>query len=474
MNMEQKDSSKPGNKILRIHQAKAWRLPIAKTREPKTGGISPLVLIFGFASLIAFGTILLVLPVSSQTGQFTSPVDALFTATSAVCVTGLAVVDTGTYWTTFGQAVILFLMQIGGFGFMTSATLVLLALRRRIGLRERMLIGEALGTERLGGLVKFVRNIAIFTLITEAAGALLFFARLSADTPLPTAAWRAVFQAVSAFNNCGFDLFGNFKSMAGYSGDAVMVLVTAILIILGGISFLVLADCFKARHFKRLSLNSKVVLVTTLSLLAGGTILFLAAEFTNMKTFGPFSLPEKVLNAFFCSVSPRTAGFSTIDIGQMTTVSLFFTLVLMFIGGASASTAGGIKVNTFGVLIATIISLFRGRSHVNAFGREFLNQQIFRAMALLVLSLALVAFVVLLLSVTENLPLFSILFETVSAFGTVGLSTGITPDLSIPGRIIILVTMFIGRLGPLTLVSSIVQGQQSIVTRYPEEVVSIG
>lgn len=465
---------RPGDKVFRVRRVKAWRFPLPPVPKPRVSGLSPLILIYGFAVIIALGTLLLILPPSSKTGQFTSPVDALFTATSAVCVTGLVVVDTGTYWSSFGQAVILALIQIGGFGFMTSVTLFLLVLRRRIGLRERLLVGESMGLTRLGGLVRLVRRIAIFTILVEVIGTMLFYIRFSAESPPGTAAGKSIFQAVSAFNNAGFDIFGNFRSLSDYQGDAWVVLVTAALVFLGGISFLVVEDMLKTRSLARLSLDSKLVLSTTILLLAFGAIVILLAEFNDPDTLGVLSLPQKLLNAFFQSVTARTAGFSTINMANVADYALFFTMLLMFIGGASGSTAGGIKVNTFGMLMATIWSTIRGREHAGAFGREFTTQQIHRALTVVTLSLGLLAIVVFFLTITEEFKFLDLLFETVSAFGTVGLSTGITPDLSTAGRFIIAATMFVGRLGPLALALSLIQRQQPSTYRYPQEMVRIG
>ncbi len=442
--------------------------------RPRTGAMSPLVVVYGFATVIALGTLLLMIPVSSKTGEATPFVDALFTATSAVCVTGHVVVDTGTYWSSFGQGVILALIQIGGFGFMTSATLLLLVLGRRIGLRERLLIGEALSLERLGGLVKLVKRIALFTLLVEGVGTALFLIRFWFESPPATALWRAVFHAVSAFNNAGFDIFGEFVSMQGYQGDTLVVVVTAALIFLGGISFIVVADVLSTRRLTRLSLDSKIVLAASLSLLAVGTVVVLLTEFSNTATLNGLPLHQKLLNAFFQSVTSRTAGFSTIDIGRIADYSLFFIVILMFVGGAAGSTAGGIKVNTFGMLSATLWSTLRGKEYPRAFGREFKTEQIQRALAVVMLSLGLVIAVVLLLTMTEEFRFLDLLFETVSAFGTVGLSTGITAGLSTAGRLIITATMFGGRLGPLALALSLIQRQEAATYRYPQDQVRIG
>jgi trk system potassium uptake protein TrkH len=414
------------------------------------------------------------LPISSATGQATPPVNAFFTSTSAVCVTGLVVVDTGTYWSSFGQGVILALIQIGGFGFMTSATLLMLAFGRRIGLRERLLIGESMGLSRLGGLVRIVRNMAIFTLLAEGIGAAVFFIRFSAENTLRVAIWKSAFHSISAFNNAGFDIFGNFQSLTNYRGDPLVVLATAALIFLGGISFMVISDVFKTRNLGKLSLDTKLVLITTVSLLAAGIFIMLLTESIEPATFGDISLPQKVLIAFFQSVTARTAGFTLVSMGTLAQYALFFTMFLMFVGGAAGSTAGGIKVNTFGMLAATIWSTIRGREQAGAFGREFSIQQLYRAIAVVILSLGLVAVVGFLMSLHEEASFISLFFETFSAFGTVGLSMGITPSLSLAGRIIITITMFIGRLGPLALPLALLQRQRPSQYRYPEEVIRIG
>jgi trk system potassium uptake protein TrkH len=386
----------------------------------------------------------------------------------------LVVVDTGTYWSSFGQGVILALIQIGGFGFMTSATLLMLAFGRRIGLRERLLIGESMGLSRLGGIIRIVRNMAIFTLLAEGIGALVFFIRFSAENPLLLAIWKSAFHSISAFNNAGFDIFGNFQSLTNYRGDPLVVLATAALIFLGGISYIVISDVFKTRSLTRLSLDTKLVLVTTVSLLAAGMLVILLTEFIEPALFGDVSLPQKVLIAFFQSVTARTAGFTLVNVGTLTQYALFFIMFLMFVGGAAGSTAGGIKVNTFSMLAATIWSTIRGREHAGAFGREFNSQQLYRAIAVVILSLGLVALVGFLLALHEETSFINLLFETLSAFGTVGLSTGITPHLSLAGRIIVTITMFVGRLGPLALTMALLQRQRPSQYRYPEEMVRIG
>jgi len=433
-----------------------------------------MLIVYGFLALILAGTMLLSLPVSNKTGEFTPVLTALFTSTSAVCVTGLVVVDTGTYWSSFGQAIIFSLFQIGGFGFMTSATLLLLAFGHRIGLRERILISESLSLQKLGGVVQLVRKMALFTIIAEGLGALIFFLRFWPELPPLAALWKATFHSVSAFNNAGFDLFGDFRSLIDFQNDPIMLLATALLIVLGGISFIVVANVMTERRFSRFSLDTKIVLVTSATLLALGTIVILATEFANPDTLGVMSYPMRVVNAFFQSATSRTTGFSSFDTGAMANYSLFFIIMLMFIGGAAGSTAGGIKVNSLGLLAATVWSSVTGKQYAGAFGKEFREDQMYRALAILMVSLGLVATTALILSSTEHMGFMRVLFESVSAFGTVGLSTGITPDLSVGGELVIIFAMFAGRLGPLTLVLQLVQRQHAARYRFPEEQVRIG
>jgi trk system potassium uptake protein len=457
----------------RMPGIRTLRIPIIKIPKPSSPFSSPLLLIYSFAALIILGAIFLMLPVSSKTGNFTPPIDAFFSAASAACVTGLTVVDTGTYWSSFGQVVLLILFQIGGLGFITAATMLFIGINRKFGLRERLAISETIGIDRLGGALGIVVKLAIFSLVIEVLGTVIFYFRFSSagvGAPL----WTAVFHAVSAFNNCGMDLLGNFKSLVGCQDDAIILLVTAILIIIGGIGYLVIADIIGKRSFNRLTLDSKIVLVTTLSLLIIGTAFILSFEYSNPTTFGQLSFPEKILVAFFQAVSPRTAGFTAVDIGSLKQVTLFFVMFLMFIGGAAGSTAGGVKVNTLGILVLTVRSLFRGSNDVDAFNRRLVSSTVYRAITLFLLYLVILAVIVLILSITEKFPLDKLLFESFSALSTVGLSTGITPLLSGPGKIVILLAMFCGRLGPLTLIVYLAHRHQRADIGYPQENIRLG
>lgn len=452
--------------------SKALHLTLFPKGHAHARPASPLILAYGFAGMILVGTLLLLLPFSTASGQSPGLLTALFTATSAVCVTGLVVVDTGSYWSPFGQVVILVLIQLGGLGFMTSSTLLFLLLGRRITLRERILIGEAMGSEPTpGGMVRLVRRIVLLTLAIEAAGAVYLTWRFSAY-PAATALWRGVFHSVSAFNNAGFGLPSD--NLMGFQRDTGTLLAVAILVILGGISYTLLADVARFRRFRRLTVDSRIVLVSTGVLLAAGVIFVLIAEAGNPGTLGPLSWPHKVSNAFFHSVVPRTAGFNSLNIASLMQPTLFFTMILMFVGGASGSTAGGIKVNTVGVLIAATVSTLRGRPHAEVFGRELVEEQLRRALLLVALGLGVVFGVAFALSLVDNHTFEQQLFETFSAFGTVGLSMDVTSTLSAVGQLLIIVTMFVGRLGPLTLALSLAQRRQVVRYRYAQEAVKIG
>lgn len=467
--------SRTGGKIYQVPRVITSRFPLPRIHSPRPViGISLLSFVYGFAAMLAVGTVLLMLPVSSHNGQVTSLITCLFTSTSAVCVTGLVVVDTLDHWSFFGQVVIMLLIQFGGLGFMTSTTIFLIALRRKIGLRGRLLAGESVGLSQIGGVVRLTRNIVYFTLIAETAGAIIFFIRFYFQYEWPLSLWKSVFQSVSAFNNAGFDLFGGFRSLTGYYQDYLVLLITAALVILGGISFVVVNNVYRSRGLYRSTVDTKLVLLITFILLVSGTGVVLAMEYSNPQTLGNMPLPVKILNAFFQSVTARTSGFNSLNTGALTLFVLLFIMLLMFIGGSSGSTAGGIKVNTLGLLFITIWNTIRGKEHPEAFGREIPLEQIFRGVTLLVLAIGLIVVVFYILSITENFPSINILFETVSAFGTVGLSTGITPDLSLAGKAIIVIVMFIGRLGPLTLTLALAGTQKISKFRYPKDTVRIG
>jgi len=459
--------------VFRLQQRQKLKLPL-KLVKKGTPFSTMLLLAYGFLGVIARGTILLILPFSSQSGEMTSPINALFTATSAVCVTGLVVVATGTYWSGFGQGVLVALFQLGGFGFITGTTLLLFAIGGKFGLRERLVISEEVGVDELGGTLGVVIKIALFSLLFEGIGAAIFYLRWLYTGDATVSLWTAIFHSISAFNNCGMDIFGNFESLVRYQGDAIIILTTAGLILAGSTGYIVIADVLRRRKFYKIALDSKLVLATTGILLLVGTVFYLLVEFGNPATLGNLPFWQKVMLSFFHAVTPRTAGFNAVDIAGLGQASLFFTMLLMFIGGAAGSTAGGVKVNTIGVLGATVLSLGRGRSTVSAFGRQLTSQTIFRALTLFLSYLAVAAALALALSLVEDFTFDRILFEIFSALGTVGLTTGITPDLTVPGKAIITAAMFIGRLGPLALMAFLVHRQQYTELEYPHEPVRLG
>jgi trk system potassium uptake protein len=429
---------------------------------------------YSFAAFIILGAVFLIFPFSSASGQFTSPVTAFFTATSAVTLTGLNVVETGQYWSMAGQIIIFVLFQFGGLGFIVGTALLLLAINGRFGLRDRLLIGESLGVDQVGGVSGLVTRVILLSVALECLGALFLYLHWRTSAVQDLSLWKAFFHAASAFNNCGFDIFGHANSLADFQKDAVTLLITAFLILLGSAGYTVIADMYRRKNFRKFSLDTKIVLVTTLGLLALGTVVYFMAEYTDPASLGPLSLPQKLAVAFFQSVSPRTAGFSVWDFGLIHPITLLFTVFLMFVGGAVGSTAGGVKVNTFGLLMITVWNVLSGREHISAFRRQVTKQTVFRAMSVVLFYLLIAALVIFLLSITDTLPLDKTMFEVFSALSTVGLSTGITPHLTVPSQSIIMLTMFIGRLGPLILIAYIVHHKQKVELEYPHENIRLG
>ncbi|MBI2874872.1 MAG: Trk family potassium uptake protein [Firmicutes bacterium] len=430
------------------------------------------ILILGFAGLILAGTLLLRLPISVRGGSI-STIDAVFTATSAVAVTGLVVVDTGPYFTTFGQIVILLLIQFGGLGIMTMATLVAMILGKRITLRARLVLQEALGQITLQGVVRTIRLLVVFSVVMEVLGALLFAIRF-----VPLFGWRqglfvSVFHSVSSFNNAGFDLFGNnFASLASFRGDLLVNLVTAGLFVVGGLGFVVIIDLYHHRTYRNLGVQTRFVLALTLLLILLGMFAFLALESGNV--LRPLPWFEKLMVSFFTSVTSRTAGFATIDIGTLHPATQFVISFLMFIGASPGGTGGGVKTTTFALLILAVLATVKGREDVVLFEKRFPWYTILKSLAIVMIGLLVVTASTTLLTIFEGGEFLANLFEAVSAFGTVGLSTGITPELTAGGRLIIIFTMYIGRLGPLTLALALGQRYQYAPIRFPEERIMVG
>ncbi|USK36530.1 TrkH family potassium uptake protein (plasmid) [Bacillus sp. F19] len=435
----------------------------------------PKILVLGFASIIFIGAILLTLPIATVDGKGLSFLNAIFTTTSATCVTGLVVVDTGSTFTRFGQLVILSLIQVGGLGFMTFATFFAFLLGKRISLQERLLLRESLNNISMEGIVRLAKRILIFTAIIEIVGGIILSFRFSFDMPIGKAIYYGFFHAISNFNNAGFDLMGEFRSLTPYVEDPIVTLTVCVLIILGGIGFIVLNEIFEYRKTHRFSLHTKIVLVTSLVLTLTGTVLVFLFEFGNNKTLQPLSYSGKVLASFFQSVTPRTAGSNTLNIPDLTQPTLFLIIFLMFVGASPGSTGGGIKTTTFATLLGTVWSQIKGKEDVNFFRNRIDLYTISKALTVTISGLFLVVIITMMLSITETGKDFlMILFEATSAFGTVGLSMGLTPELSPIGRILIIFTMFAGRVGPLTIAFAIAMRRKPDTFRYPKGKIMIG
>ncbi len=435
-------------------------------------------IVLGFLTVIIIGSILLSLPIASSDGSSIPYVDALFTSSSAVAVTGLVVVDTGTHWTLFGQIVILILIQIGGLGFMTMITMFAMIIGKRISLKERLLIQSSLNQNDLSGVVRLTKYIIIGTLIIEGIGALLLSFVFVPELGWGPGIWNSIFHAISAFCNAGFDITGGGRSLMPYVDNPLVNFTIWTLIILGGLGFTVVIDMFFYRkNIRKWSLHTKLVLVISGLLLMIGFILYLLLEWGNAGTLGELSVPGKFLAAFFQSVTPRTAGFNTIDTSALTDASKLLTIIFMFIGGSPASTAGGIKTVTFGIILFTIISQIRGKEDTEVFHRRIPKDNINRAITIMVIALVLIISITMVLSIIETGHTFlEIVFETTSAFGTVGLSLGITPSLSTMGRILVSILMFTGRVGPFTVALALAKNTHKNQgrIRYPEDKVIIG
>jgi len=428
--------------------------------------------------VIIIGSILLSLPAATAEGSRIAFVDALFTSSSAVAVTGLVVVDTGTYWSLFGQIIILMLIQIGGLGFMTMITMFAMIIGKRISLKERLLIQSSLNQNTLSGVVRLTKYIIIGTLIVETLGAILLSFVFVPEHGWAQGLWQSIFHSVSAFCNAGFDITGGGRSLMPYVDHPLVNLTIWALVILGGLGFTVVLDMFFYRNnLRKWSLHTKLVLVISGLLLLIGFLLYLILEWKNAATLGGLSVSGKFLAAFFQSVTPRTAGFNTIDTAALTDASKLLTMIFMFIGGSPASTAGGIKTVTFGIVLFTIVSQIRGKEDTEVFHRRIPKDNINRAVTIIIMGLVLIILITMVLSIMESGHTFmEVLFETTSAFGTVGLSLGITASISTAGKVLLSILMFTGRVGPFTValaLSRTTHKNQGKI-RYPEDKVIIG
>lgn len=432
----------------------------------------PRILALGFGGLILLGAFLLNLPIASQDGQSIGFINSFFTAASSVCVTGLVVVNTAYHWTLFGQIVIITLIQMGGLGFMTLATIVALVMGKKISLKERLVIKEQLNQETMSGLVRLTKYVILATFIIEGLGALLLATRFIPEYGIKTGIWYSVFHAISAFCNAGFDILGD--SIAPYVGDAVINLTICGLIILGGLGFTVYIDIFRNKIFRRFHLHTKLVLLITAFLLIGGAVIFYLLEMNNPETLANLSFSERVLASFFQSTVPRTAGFYSVNMGSLYDTSVFLLIILMFIGGSPGSTAGGIKTTTFGALVLTTMSVIRGDKDVVVFKKRLSYDVINKAIAIIMVELLIVIGVSFILTITESAGFLDLLFETTSAIATVGLTTGITPDLSDFGKVLLSVTMYVGRVGPLTMAFAFSRKHKHLNFKYSEGNIIVG
>ncbi len=449
------------------------------------------ILVIGFLTVIVVAGLLLMLPISSQTGDSTSFIDAIFTSTSAVCVTGLVVVNTLEHWSLFGKMIILLCIQIGGLGFMTLVSMAFIFMGRRITLKDRLLMQEALSFNTTAGIVRFTKVIFKLTILIEGIGALLLSFAFIPEYGVIKGIGYSIFHAVSAFCNAGFDLVGG-SSLTPYVGSGIVNLTVILLVICGGLGYTVWLDTYQTvklkvqspahftwkQAFYKMTLHTKLVWIITTLLILGGFVFFFVVEYSNPATFGDLTFKEKLYAAMFQSVSPRTAGFNTVNLAELTLPSKLMTMILMLIGGSPAGTAGGIKTVTIGVLVLCALSSLKGKEQTVAFKRTIPSRVIMRALTVIIISAMIILGMLMILTVTENQSFVDILFEVVSAFATVGLTLGITSELTFIGKIIIIILMFIGRLGPITIGVAIVLRQRRMNDKasiqYPEEKIMVG
>ena len=430
------------------------------------------IIILGFFSIIIIGSLLLMLPFATREAGGASFGDSLFTATSAVCVTGLVVRDTATYWSAFGQGVILLLIQIGGMGIVTVAVSVAAVSGKKIGLMQRSTMQEAISAHHVGGIVRLTKFILKTALFIELGGAALLAYPFCRDFGFPKGIWYALFHSVSAFCNAGFDLMGAkepFSSLTSYSSDVLVNITVIMLIVIGGIGFLTWEDIKNNKwHIRRYRMQSKVILSVTGILIVLPALYFFFGEFSD-KPMG-----ERILSSLFQSVTPRTAGFNTASLADMSQTGQMLVIILMLIGGSPGSTAGGMKTTTFAVLLASALSVFRRHEHTHFFKRRITEIAVKNAATVFLMYLVLFLGGGMIISRIENIPLLTSVFETASAIGTVGLSLGITARLGAVSRIILTVLMFLGRVGGLTLVFAATMGARANTPKYPQEKITVG
>lgn len=432
----------------------------------------PLILTMGFLILITIGGLILSTPFVTKSGQSTNIVDAFFVAASASCVTGLSPVNTAEHWNTFGQVIILFLIQIGGLGVMSLASLIPLILNKKIGLKSRLILKEQLNTENMAGVLKLFKYVLFFTLAVEGLGALFLAIRFVPSYGLGKGLWYAIFHSISAFCNAGFDIMGD--SIYPLRHDYLVNITLMALIAIGGLGFMVTSEIYNKRELKHLSTHSKLVLITNLCLILVGGIGFFILETIKNGMVANETIGHGLLISFFQSVSARTAGFYSLDLGQIKDSTAVLLMNLMFIGGSPGSTAGGLKTTTFVVVLLALSSVVKSQKEPIVFKRSISNETIKKALAIVMVSMFLHVAVVFVLSILNNFDFIEVLFETVSALGTVGTTMGITDKLTSISKVIIAFCMYLGRIGPMTMALSFGLKSDDRLIRYPEAFISIG
>lgn len=447
-----------------------------KKREFKITDISPTrMIVFSFAVLIFMGGLLLNLPVASNSGESIGFINALFTATSATCVTGLVIADTLTQWTLFGQIVIIVLIQVGGLGIITLATFFSAILGRKVGMKGRILAQASISDYSFTEVVAMIKGIVVITFAIEAIGAMLLAIRFVPMFGIK-GIYISVFQSISSFCNAGFDLIGGYRSLTDFNGEPIIIYTTAALIVVGGLGFIVWKDLYDYRVNKTLYLHTKLVLIMTVLLISGGALFFMFQEFSNPATMGPLNFIEKVNASIFQAVTTRTAGYNSIDVNGMTEISKMFSVFLMFVGAAPGSTAGGVKVTTLAIVVVAIVSNIKGNSETIVLKRKVPQDVINKSLAIIGLSMILIFAMTTIIISIEELPFINVLFECTSAFGTVGQSTGITPILHDSSKLLLAFMMFLGRVGPLTFAVALAMREKKTLQNsvYPEGKIVVG
>ncbi|AVQ29693.1 MULTISPECIES: TrkH family potassium uptake protein [Fusobacterium] len=431
-------------------------------------------LILGFLFAILLGTFILMMPFSLKEGEKLSFLSSLFTIVSAVCVTGLTVVDVSKVFSPAGDLVIIFFIQLGGLGVMTFSSILFLAMGKRMTFYERELLKEERNADSSGEISSFIKKLLLTVFIIESIGAIILTWEFAKEMPINKAVFYGIFHSISAFCNAGFSLFSN--NLEAYKANPIINLTIGYLITLGGIGFAVITSVIMVirRGIDRFNLTSKVAIIISMILTFGGMILFFILEYSNSATLGDLNFIQKILASYFQSVTLRTAGFNTIPLGELRNSTIFMCCILMFIGASPGSTGGGIKTTTFGVILFYVIGIVKKKENVEIFNRRLDWEIMNRALAILVLAITYVSIVIMLMLIAENFSPEEIVFEVISAFGTVGLTLGITPDLSTFSKLLLIFTMFVGRLGPMTFALAIGETKKKALSKYPKENILVG